>query len=102
LIVNELVFNALKHAFPDDRHGSVQVELTSEDEGFFTLRVKDDGVGLPAGLQVETENPPGTLGLKLVRLLVEQLQGSLQVRHEGGTVFKIVFPAGHLDTSFRK
>jgi two-component sensor histidine kinase len=72
LIVNELVTNALKHAFPDDRAGTVKVELRSSNAQL-VLVVEDDGVGCPENLQ---EN----LGSRLTRLLVQQLRGSIS-RH---------------------
>ena len=88
LIVSELVSNALKYAFPDGRGGRVAVELDVEPGGAHALTVRDDGVGLPEGLD------PGrtpTLGLQLVCRLTQQLGGSLQVERTGGTRFTIVF-----------
>lgn len=84
LVVNELVGNALDHAFPGDRTGLVRVTLASSkaNDGKVTLRVLDDGVGLPP----DGERATG-LGLELVRLLVEQLSGELTLTSSktGGT-----------------
>jgi two-component sensor histidine kinase len=81
LVVNELVGNALDHAFPGDRPGLVRVTLASSkaNEGNVVLRVLDDGIGLPR----DGERKTG-LGLELVRLLVEQLSGELTLRSLDG------------------
>jgi two-component sensor histidine kinase/PAS domain-containing protein len=89
LIVNELVSNALKHAFPDGRSGQLVVHVTREGS-LCRLSVKDDGVGLPADLQPDD---PTKLGLQLVRMLVEQLHGILEVRSADGAEFRITFAA---------
>ncbi len=90
LIINELVSNALKHAFPSDSTGEILVELRSEPEGRLVLRVSDDGVGLPPAMDPGTTE---TLGLLLVRNLARQLDGRMSVTSEHGTVFEIAFPA---------
>jgi two-component sensor histidine kinase len=86
LVLNELVSNALKHAFPNGRKGSISVRLVAE-EGRVELAVRDDGVGLPDPL------PSGTLGLKLVRVLVEQLGGTVAFESASGTTVRVRFPA---------
>lgn len=73
LAVNELLTNALKHAFPDSRTGQIQV-CASQDEHDLTVRVSDDGVGLPMGTDLHSS--PG-LGFSLIRLLAEQLRAEL-------------------------
>ncbi|MEI9952824.1 MAG: AAA family ATPase [Pseudomonadota bacterium] len=90
LIVNELVSNALKHAFPQARPGLVAVELTASDQNQYALLVEDDGIGLPVGLNFSDLR---SLGLQLVQDLTKQLRGSLTVKRERGTAFKIVFDA---------
>jgi PAS domain S-box-containing protein len=89
LIVNELVSNALKHAFPDGRKGKILLELTPEPDGNLVLVVSDDGVGIPAALDIETA---GTLGLQLVTMLSAQLRGSLDIRRRDPTRFTLRFP----------
>jgi signal transduction histidine kinase len=86
LILNELVSNALKHAFPGGRKGSISVGLAME-EGLVALAVRDDGIGLPEPL------PPGTLGLRLVRVLAEQLGGTVVFESASGTTMRVRFPA---------
>jgi two-component sensor histidine kinase len=88
LVVNELVSNALKYAFPHDRPGRVGVELARRPDGAYLLAVSDDGVGLPAGLDVQHTQ---TLGLQLVWGLTQQLAGQVQVEGMSGTRFVIVF-----------
>jgi PAS domain S-box-containing protein len=92
LIINELVSNALKYGFPHGRSGRVLVELSPSSEEMLVLRVANDGVSLPEGL--DPESTP-TLGLKLVFDLAGQLGGHLTIdRHRGaGASFKVVFPA---------
>jgi two-component sensor histidine kinase len=89
LILNELISNALKHAFPDTRQGSIVVEGRT-DRGAVHLSVRDDGVGLPPGFDVEKTE--GSLGLRIVSILVRQLKGSLHVARANGSVFRIRFP----------
>ena len=89
LIVNELLSNALKHAFPDNRAGKIEIGLTERDDGSIFLTVQDDGVGLPAGFRMEAA---GTLGLQLVQGLVQQIDGTIDVkRHSNGTEFDVAF-----------
>jgi PAS domain S-box-containing protein len=94
LIVNELVSNALKHAFPDGRAGRVLVEFRSLDGQQYTLSVADDGVGLPADFEVSR---PDSLGLQLVGDLAQQLRGTIAVNREGGTAFTITFEANRTE-----
>ncbi len=90
LIVNELVSNALKHAFPNGRPGQITVALRREN-GTYVLSVKDDGVGFPK--DVDFRNTP-SLGLQLVNTLVSQLDGSVELISNGaGTEFRIEFAA---------
>lgn len=90
LIINELVTNSFKYAFPDDRKGEISVSLKRTDqEGAYLLRVADNGVGLPPDLDIRRTD---SLGLQLVVNLAEhQLQGKLEMAGDGGTVFAISF-----------
>ena len=88
LVVNELITNALKHAFPDGRAGKIRLSMDVESDGRVTLSVADDGVGLqPGWTPEEAEN----LGLRLVFLLAEQLDGAVQIHRRNGTEFRITF-----------
>ncbi len=95
LLINELVSNSLKHAFPDwwrraGRTGEVRVGLRRCGGDGLTLTVGDSGVGLPADLDIWKSE---TLGLQLVSVLVRQLKGSVAVNRSGGTEFVITFEA---------
>jgi PAS domain S-box-containing protein len=91
LIVNELLSNALKHAFPDGRKGAVRIELHHRGSSI-VLEVADDGVGVPNALDFRK---PHTLGLRLVSILVEQLRGTIDLaRQNAGTRFVVRFDSG--------
>jgi two-component sensor histidine kinase len=90
MIVNELVTNCLKYAFPGDRSGTIAVEVSLAD-GVVLLAVRDDGVGLPEGLDIDDG---GTLGLSLIRSLAEQISGSVEVGPGPGTSVVVRFPLG--------
>ena len=88
LIINELVSNSLKHAFSGRDRGKIRVILRPDNDDKFKMVVSDDGVGFPDDLDVaQTES----LGLQLVTMLVEQLQGTLHIDRSQGTSFEIVF-----------
>jgi PAS domain S-box-containing protein len=84
LVVNELVLNAMKHAFPGRRRGRLRVAMRAIDDGRQELVVGDDGVGLPANMDMAHA---GSLGMRLVTKLVEQLGAELLVEREPGTTF---------------
>jgi PAS domain S-box-containing protein len=86
LILNELISNALKHAFPGGREGRIAIRLKRSESSSLEVSVRDDGVGMPGDLAVETA---GTLGLQLVGVLVRQLRADLNIHREGGTKFRI-------------
>jgi len=88
LIINELVSNALKHAFPNGREGHVWISLAPAGEGELCLSVRDDGVGLGPDLNIAAVR---TMGLQLVAGLTKQIDGSLEVERTNGTDFRITF-----------
>ena len=91
LLLNELITNSLKYAFPDNRKGHIWIKLKSKGEEIF-LTVRDDGIGLPADLDLENIR---SLGLQLVRLLTDHdLNGSLEIQNgrKMGARFYIRFP----------
>jgi two-component sensor histidine kinase len=91
LILNELITNALKHAFPHERRGTVRVELDQTPDRRVRLVVKDDGIGMPGDLDIQHAD---TLGMQLVSTLAEQLAAKLQIkRAAAGTSFEVVFQA---------
>jgi PAS domain S-box-containing protein len=92
LIVNELVSNALKHGFPDQRRGTIWVELRQKTNGDVELSISNDGINIPTDQNLERN---GSLGLQLVQLLTRQLQGKLEVQRANPTCFTLRFSLGH-------
>lgn len=101
IIVNELVTNSLKHAFPDRNEGEIRIKLSREENGehvksinedckstSFILIVSDNGVGIPESLDIEDLN---TLGMQLVSSLVGQLDGEFELKGNNGTEFFMRF-----------
>jgi PAS domain S-box-containing protein len=86
LIVNELVSNSLKHAFPSG-DGEIKI-LFHRLNGKYELIVKDNGIGLPADFDLKNTT---TMGLYLVNSLVKQIDGTLEVKKDDGAEFKIIF-----------
>jgi len=91
LIVNELVMNALKHAFPEQRQGNIRIEMARAGAGLVKMIVRDDGVGLPGGLDFRRSD---SLGLQLVCTLAEQLEATINVQSQRGTSFDLTFRGG--------
>ena len=89
LVVNELISNALKHAFPADRGGEIRIDLAYEGVGQVVLTLSDNGIGLPEGLDIAATD---TLGLQLVTLLADQLGGELGIHRADPTRFTLRFP----------
>jgi two-component sensor histidine kinase len=88
LIVHELVANALKHAFPGGKPGEIQLDLRAGDNGRYTLRVHDNGVGFPEDVDFRRVE---SLGLRLVNMLTQQLDGVIELQRNGGTTFMLTF-----------
>jgi len=89
MIINELVTNSLKYAFPGNRKGLITISLTENEKGL-QLTVGDDGVGIPEGVSLANNS---TLGIKLVSNLVrDQLGGTLEIDRRHGTSYQISFP----------
>ncbi len=88
LIVHELVSNCLKHAFPNGRKGSIALSLTERGDGYYTLVVRDNGIGLPDELQLYTVE---SLGLQLVRFLARKIEATIDVQSKQGTTFTLHF-----------
>jgi two-component sensor histidine kinase len=88
LIVNELISNALKHAFDGRSKGMIDVELRRVDEEQAELIVTDDGVGVPSGLDLDAVE---SMGLTLVTSLVKQIQGRITLDRSNGSRFTVRF-----------
>jgi two-component system CheB/CheR fusion protein len=87
LILNELITNSLKHAYPKNRKGTIAISFRCADDEC-NLDVSDDGIGLPENVDPQSAT---SMGLQLVRLIVEQLQGTMSVTTDEGTHFTISF-----------
>jgi len=88
LIINELLTNAFKYAFPGQASGEIHLLLKKVDRGC-SIIVEDTGVGLPLSATMDSEK---SLGLFIVGLLVEQISGTLEIVRKNGTSFHITFP----------
>jgi two-component sensor histidine kinase len=90
LILNELVSNCYKYAFPGGRMGRISIKLFAEKEsGRCALIVHDNGAGFPDSIDF---NNPDSLGILMINMLVYQLNGEIRLTKENGTEFKISFP----------
>jgi two-component system, sensor histidine kinase PdtaS len=94
LMINELISNALKHAFPGNRHGEIHIDLSTAPNEQILLSVEDDGVGIPDDLDLDQT---ATLGLQLVMLLTDQVGGKMTVRRSNLTRFALLLDVGDED-----
>lgn len=88
LITNELLTNALKYAFPENYEGRITARLI-HTQNTITLSISDNGIGLPEHYKVDDQE---TLGMFIIKLLVEQLNGTMKIENSGGTSVTIDFP----------
>ncbi len=88
LIINELVSNSLKYAFRRDQKGEIGISLKPDQNRHLTLKVWDNGVGIPEGLNFRKTE---TLGLQLVSTLTAQLEGKIELYRRRRTEFRIIF-----------
>ena len=88
LIINELVANSLKYAFPESKQGQIHICLRSKDENKFILIVSDNGIGFPKDLDFRNTK---SLGLQLVTSLTEQLGAIIELHSHSGTEFRLTF-----------
>ena len=97
LIVNELVANSLEHAFPNRENGTITLNLCLDKSEKITLIVKDNGIGFPDNFDWRTAD---SLGLQLVGLLTQQLEGELTINQNQGTEVIITFEELEYRTRF--
>lgn len=89
LILNELISNSLKHAFPGNRAGEIGIELQHETADIVLLRYHDTGVGLPDGFDLKTSK---SLGMRLIYSMAQQLNAKLNLANQNGIRFELRFP----------
>ncbi|MBF0566937.1 MAG: hypothetical protein HQK89_17060 [Nitrospirae bacterium] len=88
LIINEIISNSLKYAFPESTGGIIHISLHKLEDDGYELLIGDNGIGLPDSLD------PGSvdsLGLRLINTLAEQIEGTVEMNRAGGTSYKITF-----------
>jgi two-component sensor histidine kinase len=88
LIINEMLTNSLKYAFPDNRKGTISIDFITDDKNYI-LTYHDNGIGIPECVSFECSD---SLGMKLIYGLTSQLNGNVVVQRGEGTTFVITFP----------
>jgi two-component sensor histidine kinase/GAF domain-containing protein len=88
LILNELVSNAFKHAFPHNRSGKIWVKLHQNSDNVVALTVRDNGIGFPQNIDFRQVD---SLGMELVCTLIDQLDGHIELIRDNGTTFDLTF-----------
>ena len=88
LIINELVSNSFKYAFPDDKEGEVGISIEYLNNEYIFI-VKDNGIGFTPNIDFRNTD---SLGMQLVNALIDQLHGKIELLRKKGTIFKINFP----------
>ncbi|MDM8554276.1 histidine kinase dimerization/phosphoacceptor domain -containing protein [Desulfococcaceae bacterium HSG7] len=89
LLINELISNALKYAFPEGRTGNIYITMCPTDDNDLVITVRDDGIGFPEGIDFRDTD---SFGLQLVNMMTEQLSGTIELNSKEGTTFIITFP----------
>jgi PAS domain S-box-containing protein len=93
LIMNELISNSLKYAFPFLEQGEIVISLAPDGMDFMRMAISDNGIGMPEGFVIESAH---SLGLRVVQILVKQLDGTMTFTSHNGTQFEMTFPIGEL------
>ena len=89
LIINELLTNAFKYAFPPGRKGTIVISLRTRGDDVYELEIRDNGIGLPEAISLATAK---SLGFFIIRILTEQLEGTMEIVRGNGTSFRLRFP----------
>ena len=88
LIINELITNVYKYAFPCNNSGILSIKLLPEEEGKYSVTIRDNGIGLPEDFAKRTTQSMGT---QIVQILIQQVEAQLDITNEGGACFRILF-----------
>lgn len=94
LILNEAITNAIKYAFPGENKGQISITMKMQEEGQCVLIVADNGIGLPDSFNIEDHS---SMGLNLIKMMAEQLNGSVHISGTSGTVLHVWFSTGKND-----
>ncbi len=92
LLINELLTNSFKHAFPDNKNGIITVSV-SENETFCSIKIKDNGIGLPGDFKSGAKN---SIGMDLIHILSEQIEANLKIKNDNGSEFILEIPKAKL------
>jgi PAS domain S-box-containing protein len=87
LVINEMITNSIKHAFPDSRAGKIMIDFKKEGDEY-VVSIRDNGVGLTSDLDINQTN---TLGMQLINGLISQIDGELMVKSDDGAEFRFIF-----------
>jgi two-component sensor histidine kinase len=93
LIINELLTNSFKYAFPDRNNGHISIHIHRTAEHIYKMRYHDNGIGLPIGINTDK---PKSLGMRLINRLSKQLDGDMVYTFEGGSCFSLIFKDSEL------
>ena len=88
LIIDEMVANSLKYAFPNDRIGEIKIELHSDDNSTYHMNISDNGVGISSDINPEKTD---TFGMQLIKYLTKQLKATIELDRTNGTTYNIIF-----------
>ncbi len=88
LLINEIVTNAIKHGFADNRKGEIIINMKKDDNDYFHLEISNNGVDLPAGIDYKK---PESTGMELIRVLIIQLSAEVEIINENGVSYKLKF-----------
>lgn len=89
LLINEMVINSLKHAFPNKHEGQIKIKIGKQPDGKYCLELSDNGIGYSKNIELRTSQ---SLGLKLIHTLARQLKGSAhRIQNTPGTTYEVYF-----------
>jgi two-component sensor histidine kinase len=88
LIIDEMVANSLKYAFPDERNGEIKIELHSDDNNKYSMCISDNGVGISEDIDPEKTD---TFGMQLIKYLTKQLKANIELDKSNGTTYNLTF-----------
>lgn len=92
-VINELLTNAVDHAFPENKKGNIMIKLQQKEDDYIDLELKDDGIGLPDNFDINSDK---NLGLNMIRSIVQdQMHGTIDFTVNNGTLWQVKFKKGN-------